>query len=343
MTIVFAYLILWPLINLSHVAGHLLVARLFGIAVDRVSLGLGPSVFSRVRGKTTYRIALLPIAVLVRLRPRWKEGDESVWPPTDPLDLRTRSIGVRAIVFASAPLPLLFLSFFAAFLATGFERMVPDDRPVVGDVVAGMPAEEAGVMAGDLLVSIDGKKPEAWIDVPRLVSAVGDDIIRLEVVRGHESLTIHVEPVRLTHDDRTVIGIRQGAVAIEPPGFYDRVKESTAMIREYLSLRMLPSFSTQVRVVSGPIGIVRTAAVQRGFSQSSFVIATYFPLTCLIWCLVFPYLDGRRFLFLGIETAARRPLHPKYEQRFNLIWLAVLVVFNAVLLIVRFGPRFVQF
>jgi hypothetical protein len=67
-TIVFAYLILWPLINLSHVAGHLLVARLFGIAVDRVSLGLGPSVFSRVRGKTTYRIALLPIAVLVRLR-----------------------------------------------------------------------------------------------------------------------------------------------------------------------------------------------------------------------------------------------------------------------------------
>ena len=93
---------------------------------------------------------------------------------------------------------------------------------------------------------------------------------------------------------------------------------------------------TRVRAVAGPIAISSMAAERAGGASTFWLAATYFPLTCFAWCVVFPYLDGRRFLFLLVEAVARRPIHPKHEQRFNLVWLVIVAGFNVFASVARF-------
>jgi regulator of sigma E protease len=66
-----------------------------------------------------------------------------------------------------------------------------------------MPAEDAGIEAGDLIVAVDGERPETWLDVVRLVSSAGEGlVVRLEVQRGQEVLILDVEPERSPVADR---------------------------------------------------------------------------------------------------------------------------------------------
>jgi hypothetical protein len=41
-------------------------------------------------------------------------------------------------------------------------------------------------------------------------------------------------------------------------------------------------------------------------------------------------------MFLLIEAMARKPIHPKHEQRFNLVWLVIVAGFNVVAMVVWF-------
>jgi regulator of sigma E protease len=342
-TALLSCLALWLLINLTHVAAHLVVARVFAVAVDRVSLGIGPTLWSRRRGRTTVRIALLPVALLVRLRPRWTPDDDGVWPPTDRQDLRSRSLGVRSAVFLSAPLALLVLALVSAFIVTGFERTRPDDRPVVGGVAHAMPAAEAGIHAGDVILAVDGTSPETWSDVVRLVSDAGEGPVSLEVERDGRIETFDVEPDWSPVAGRPMIGIAPGVITIEPPGLVARAGAAITTVTDYFrgsleGLTRAPT-GTRIRAVSGPIAIT-SMALEGGGSGSRasgfWLFATYFMLSCVAWCAVLPYLDGRRLLFVLIEAVARRPIHPKHEQRFNLVWLAIVVVLNVVVSGARF-------
>ena len=345
MTVVVSYVAVWLLVNLSHVAAHLVAARVFGVAVDRVSLGIGPTLWSRLRGRTTVRVALLPVALLVRLRPRWHKDDDAVWPPTDPRDLRSRKLGVRAAVFMSAPSAVLVVALVSAFVVAGIARTQPDDRPVVGGVAPGMPAAEAGILAGDLVVAINGASPETWFDVVELVTAAGEGPAHLEMERDGQIVTFDVEPEWSPVDGRRMIGIVPGVITIEPPGLLTRARMAittvTGFFRDSLEgLTRSPS-EPRIRAVSGPIAISSMAHEGGGRgSRGSFFwwFATYFSLNSLAWCAVLPYLDGRRLLFLVIEAIARRPIHPKYEQRFNLVWLTIVVVLNVIATVMWFVP-----
>ena len=75
-------------------------------------------------------------------------------------------------------LPVLI--FFGVFLVFGAE--VPEDKPVLGQVVEGYPAAQSGLKEGDRILSINGKAVNNWLDIRNNIQA-----IRLETVSGHSS------------------------------------------------------------------------------------------------------------------------------------------------------------
>src|SRR5262245_33563129 len=102
----------WLLVNLAHVAGHLLMARLLGIRVHRVTFGLGKTLRERTVRGTTYRIALFPLAIRVRLE---RPGDGSApGPAPDPDEFRSRPLAQRLAVVLAAPAMLLVLALVLA-------------------------------------------------------------------------------------------------------------------------------------------------------------------------------------------------------------------------------------
>ena len=50
-----------------HELGHFLVARLFGVGVEKFSLGFGPRIFGKTIGRTDYRLSLIPLGGYVKM------------------------------------------------------------------------------------------------------------------------------------------------------------------------------------------------------------------------------------------------------------------------------------
>ena len=65
-TNIFAFVIVLGVLISFHELGHFIVARLFGVGVEKFSLGFGPRLFGRTVGMTDYRISAIPFSRHVR-------------------------------------------------------------------------------------------------------------------------------------------------------------------------------------------------------------------------------------------------------------------------------------
>ena len=50
-----------------HEFGHFLIARLFGVGVEKFSLGFGPRLIGKKIGRTDYRISVIPLGGYVKM------------------------------------------------------------------------------------------------------------------------------------------------------------------------------------------------------------------------------------------------------------------------------------
>ncbi|WP_242338521.1 MULTISPECIES: RIP metalloprotease RseP [Anaeromyxobacter] len=168
-----------------HELGHFLVAKALGVKVVRFSIGFGTRLFGFRRGETEYRISLLPLGGYVKMA-----GDD----PSEELAPEDRGRGFLEqppwkrllIAFAGPAMNLVFpgLIYFALMIGQNGE---PTAGPVVGTVAPGSPAAEAGLRAGDRILSV-----QAPGTAPAPVRYFGD--LR-DLVSPHagEPLTFRVE------------------------------------------------------------------------------------------------------------------------------------------------------
>ncbi len=70
----------------------------------------------------------------------------------------------------------------------------PFAPPIIGDVVAGMPAERAGLKSGDVVLSVEGQPVRTWDDLAESIHKRAGQPTRFEVKRGAEILTLTVTP-----------------------------------------------------------------------------------------------------------------------------------------------------
>lgn len=103
--------------------------------------------------ETEYRLNWIPLGGYVKMlgQDDMKPGQEA----EDPRAYNRKSIGARMLVVSAGVIMNVILAaagFMVVFLV-GF----PAPPPVVGDVVAGSPAQFAGLQVGDRILTIDGK------------------------------------------------------------------------------------------------------------------------------------------------------------------------------------------
>ena len=83
---------------------------------------------------------------------------------------------------------------------------VQESVPVVGNVIPGSPAWEAGLQPGDKIAAIDGTPARAFGDV--LMKMVeGNKTVQLDIDRKGEMMAIHLSPRKQTGDHHPKIGI----------------------------------------------------------------------------------------------------------------------------------------
>lgn len=189
-----AFIFALGVIIFVHEAGHLLVAKAFGMKVLAFSLGFGKRLFGWKIGETDYRISLVPLGGYVKL-----SGEEPGESTDDPRDFTNQPRWQRILVYLAGPLMngVLSVLLIAGLFMVGIEVPALQSVPsVIGTVEAGSPGAAAGLLAGDKIVAIDGKEVSRWQDVAFTILTGIDKPLAFEIERNGERSTVRVTPVK---------------------------------------------------------------------------------------------------------------------------------------------------
>ncbi len=187
-----AFVVGLGLIIFVHEAGHLLVAKGFGVRVLTFSLGFGKRIWGFRRGDTDYRVSVVPLGGYVKLG-----GEIPDEASGDPREFLSKPRWQRIVVYLAGPAMNVVLAVvvFAGLFMVGIEvPHLPDLPPVVGAVEAGSSAEQAGLLPGDRVLALDGKPVESWMDVATGLAYSPGRPVRLRVERGEGAFTAAVTP-----------------------------------------------------------------------------------------------------------------------------------------------------
>jgi len=147
MSIILAILVI-GLVILIHELGHFILAKKNGITVTEFSIGMGPRLVSFVKNGTRYSIKLLPLGGSCMMLGE----DESI---NDEGAFNNKGVWARfSVLFAGAFFNFI-LAFVLALVVIGIDGI---DQSFINGIETASPAEEAGLMKGDLITGINGTK-----------------------------------------------------------------------------------------------------------------------------------------------------------------------------------------
>ncbi|MDG3005810.1 site-2 protease family protein [Paludisphaera mucosa] len=198
-----------------HELGHFLLAKWNGVKVEKFSIGFGKTIFGFTRGETEYVLAAIPLGGFVKMLGEGGEAGEGIPDAAaagDPRAFNNKPVGARMAIISAGVIMNLLLGM--ACFAYVFGREREEIEAKVGRVVAGSPAFEAGLRAGDEIEGIDGLKDVSYNDLQRAVSlSTRGQVIHFQVKReGTDALLdLPVEPRRDASRDRPTIGVISGA------------------------------------------------------------------------------------------------------------------------------------
>lgn len=342
-----------------HELGHFSVARALGMGVSTFSLGFGPKILKKKVGKTEYALSLVPLGGYVALV---GESHDAELPDgfTKEESFSLRPAWQRLLVVLAGPVANIVLALFLCIVvALGWG--VTTLLPAVGDVQQGTPAARAGLMKGDLVLSMDGVAVPSWTDLSDRISRGNGAPIVFEISRKDDTGQETVFETTITperNERKTIfgeteiawlIGIRSAGLFVnEDVGLVDGIKAGFTQCWNMLSLTWQGFVKLVERVVpadqvGGPIMIAQIIGEQTDNGLVGLLgLAALISINLgILNLLPIPVLDGGTALFCLWEIIFRRPINTKvldYSVRVGVALLVALMIFatfNDVMRLVR--------
>ena len=380
-----APIVVLGLVVFVHEFGHFLAAKAFGVYAPRFSLGWGKPLLKwrRKGSETEYVISMLPIGGYVRMASRNDEtaamlegGNETVkdgaerdphWDPDAmmphgpkpvPADrwFESKPTYARVVILLAGVTMNAVLS---VVVATGIFAVYGSrgDAPTVIDtLVAGKPAERAGLQRGDSVIAVDGVPVRTWT---QLVARVGADTgreARFDIARGTARLTIAVRPDVVEMTDPVTGKVSRvgkvGAGSFGPDNVRNRAVRLPMSPGESIAAGWFVTWqmgssvvdvlgglfrgTVSVKQLGGPIAIARTSvAAARTGLESLFTLIAFLSINLAVLNLLpVPILDGGQVLITIAEGVKGSAFSDRTRENFMRVGL---VAIGALFLIVMFN------
>ena len=341
-----SFVIVLGVLIFFHEFGHFLIARLFGVGVEKFSLGFGPRLIGKKFGRTDYRISAIPLGGYVKMV--GEEPDAEVAPADIPISFTHKHVLKRMCIVAAGPffnILLAVIIFFSIFLISGLFIL----KASVGEVREGSPALAAGLKPGDEITAIDGKPVSNWNDMTEIIGASNGRTLKISVKRAGTDLVFQITPELIPAKDifgedikRYVIGISSGGEfntrKLNP---FQAMAESFRQTYNIIELMVviigkLITGSISTDTIGGPIMIAKMAGDQAktGIENLIFFLALISVNLAIINLLPIPVLDGGHLLFFIIEAVKGHPVSLKVREvaqqigLFIILLLVILVFYN---------------
>ena len=190
--------VFWVLLAITilvfvHEMGHFLLAKLFGMRVDRFSIGFPPKLVGKKVGETEYVIGATPLGGYVKIAGMIDESldTEQVQRDPDPREFRAKPVWQRIVVITAG---VTFNIILAAIIFTGLnmaygESYIPAENVEAIYVADSSIAYRMGLRTGDRLVAVSGEKMERYSSLMGDLDALLADSMTITVERDDRKLT----------------------------------------------------------------------------------------------------------------------------------------------------------
>ena len=332
-------ILLFGILILVHELGHYLTARIFKVAINEFSIGMGPKIFSRTSKKTeiVYSLRALPIGGYVSMAGEDEESD-------NPNSFDKKPVWQRMIVTVAGSVFNVLLAFIVMFVLVA-------STPQIGSTQISKFRESAvspqyDLQVGDIITEINGNKVHITREIGYYISRYGIDPVDITLIRNGEEFVLTDVVFAVAKDDASgyVYGQADFYVNISEKNVITVIKngffESCLTIRMLIdSLADLFSGAYGVEDLSGPVGVTTVIAdAAKTDAYQLFYIFVFIAMNLGVMNLLpFPALDGGRLIVLFIELIIRRPVNKKVEGYINMAGMLVLFAFMAFITVKDIG------
>lgn len=206
----------------------------------------------------------------------------------------------------------------------------PEPQAILGQIVPDSPAERAGLLSGDRILSVDGELVSGWSEWVDYVRARPGQEIQMTVERdgGQTSLSVTPETIEENGErfGRVGVGIQPQPWPEERIRTYhyglvesfvagvDRTWETAGFV--LLSVKKLVVGEISTKNLSGPITIAKVAGDSAESGWKSFVgfVALLSIFLGVFNLLPIPVLDGGHLLYYAIEVVKGSPVSDRVQQ-----------------------------
>mgnify|MGYP006403771601 FL=1 len=351
------------IVVIVHEYGHYIVGRWFGAAVESFSVGFGKPIFERTdKHGTRWRVNWIPLGGFVKFVGESQLAGDVGKIEQGPIGKAYPKLGVgqRSLVSLAGPFANFILSTLIFALIIGVHGR-PNMKIGIGDVSPDGAAAVAGMQAGDVILSVNGKTVSDASEVLIEIILNPNEPMNFVVQRGESEQTLVVTPEEVIRENdfgqrvpQATIGVSIGVVSYGEHITYNPIEavgqgviETGATIdRTVTMLTRIVTGKMSMHAMTGPVGIgdISRRAVNQVWSQEQ--ATTGQKLELLFWMLAsicaaisvgvgffnllpLPVLDGGHLVFNAYEAIVGREMPQKVQEvalTFGLILLLGMVV-----------------
>ena len=343
------FVVLLGILVFVHEFGHYIVAKLSGVQVEAFSIGFGRQLWGFTdKSGTRWKISAIPLGGYCQFL---GDGDETS--TTSETTELTEEQKKKAFAFQS-PFKKLLISLagpganylFAILIFASIFYFIGkiEFPPVVGEVVSGGAAEQAGVKAKDKFLEINGKKINSFDDIRREVDLNVDKEIRVKLERGGKIINLAFPLKKISvqqgavkgENEKPMLGIRSVNI-IEVKkinmGLLASLSEAckeTWRITD-ATLRGVGQMITGKRGADDVGGVIRIAEMSGDITREQGVLSLFIFMALLsvnlglINLFPIPLLDGGHVVIYLIEIVSGREINEKVKDVLFKLGFALLI------------------
>lgn len=312
-----------------HELGHFLVAKKFGVKVEEFGIGIPPRIIAKKFGETVYSLNILPIGAFVKIYGEDKKIK-------DERSFSEKTILQRALILLGGVVAFWIVAFIllTVIMGLGFPVAISDDdhspnaRVMILGVEDGLPAAEAGMMSGDILIELSSDEREVAVERVSDVRSFLSDNRGSEVTALVERGDSKEELIVVSHEDDGIMGVFLERTELQKYPWYEAPFRGALMTGSMTTNVVYFLGSSAKRAIfgqplppgvqmAGPVGIVKdffAGAIERGLVDYLQVMVMVSISLAIFNLIPIPALDGGRLLFLAIEKVKGSPINQKLEQ-----------------------------
>ncbi|MGD0509118.1 MAG: RIP metalloprotease RseP [Terriglobales bacterium] len=191
---------------LIHEFGHFAAAKFFGVRVEQFAIGFGKRLVGFRRGETDYRINVLPLGGYVKMSGENPMDDRT----GDPGEFLSHPRWQRFIIAIAGPFMNVMLAFclWTGVFMVHYEYPAVIDGPaLVGWIMPGTPAANAGIQPGDQIVRVDDIENPNWEQVFIKEALSPNQPLKFEILRKGVISGITLVPQPMGRNEAGDVGL----------------------------------------------------------------------------------------------------------------------------------------